>query len=548
MAEQYSQVASIIQRVKRDVRQTLYLLTLILLASAAGCGTSQHSVGNRSQALNELDRGICPPNIIDIGGSSFSSQRYGSDHTDAQLQTYRDQELRNCKQAVKDGKHSALQTLVAYWQSQGNAAQVAASYGLYVDNGRERERLAEASATLYQMYGDGKSGLSPHEELAFKYLGLAVRYGVSDYTLTYADALHARSLYKDAFAYYAEIGNGAANGSNSRYSKGQICEVNFKLGDLYFRGRGVTENWYLGYYYWRRAQAQAASPEWGSCIRDNFAYPQRYQLESERHKSAQARIQRLSSREKAEIEEALAKPAYRGLTIVSAIPFAGQHIPMAQRSEPTGPSPANAPLSDTPDWGGWTPLSGGICSMHHGGKNLPWSDVFELRSPAIWTLNSTVGRDTSLGSAVAVGKNTLITNCHMISNPANISLRQKNNRVPARLISADRGGDRCILAVDAPLPGYVLSARGHAGLRVGEDVAAIGNPKGLDTSLSRGLIAQKRQRSGRAYIQTDAALSSGSSGGGLFDSRGNLVGITTFTIADGESLNFAISAEEFCRM
>jgi S1-C subfamily serine protease len=62
------------------------------------------------------------------------------------------------------------------------------------------------------------------------------------------------------------------------------------------------------------------------------------------------------------------------------------------------------------------------------------------------------------------------------------------------------------------------------------------------------LIAQKRQRSGRAYIQTDAALSSGSSGGGLFDSRGNLVGITTFTIAEGENLNFAIAAEEFCRM
>ena len=530
------------------MRQTLYLLILLLLASAVGCGTSQQSVGNRSQALNELDRGICPPDIIDIGGSGFSSQRYGSEHTDAQLEAYRKQELRNCKQTVRGGDHSALQTLVAYWQEQGNASEVAASYVLYVDHGRERERLAEASATLYQMYNEGRPGLAANEDLAFKYLGLAVRYGVSNYTLTYADALHARSLYKDAFAYYAEIGNGAANGSNSRYSAEQICEVNFKLGDLYFRGRGVTENWYLGYYYWRRAQGQAASPEWGSCVRDNFAYPQRYQLESERYKSAQARIQRLSSREKAEIEEALTKPAYRGLSTVSAIPFTGQHIPVAQRSEPTGPNPVNAPLSDTSDWGGWTPLSGGICSMRHGTDSLPWSDVFELRSPAIWTLNSTVGQDTSLGSAVAVGKTTLITNCHMISNPTSISLRQKNNRIPARLISADRGGDRCILSVDAPLPGYVLSARGHAGLRVGEDVAAIGNPKGLDTSLSRGLIAQKRQRSGRAYIQTDAALSSGSSGGGLFDNRGNLVGITTFTIADGESLNFAIAAEEFCRM
>jgi serine protease Do len=84
-------------------------------------------------------------------------------------------------------------------------------------------------------------------------------------------------------------------------------------------------------------------------------------------------------------------------------------------------------------------------------------------------------------------------------------------------------------------------------LLVGEDVAAIGNPKGLDTSLSRGLVAQKRNKKGHGYIQTDAALSSGSSGGGLFDTAGNLVGVTTFKVASGESLNFAIAIDEFCR-
>ncbi len=530
------------------MRQTSILWLILLFSGLVACGTSPRTDSGRPHALDELEDGLCPPDIIDIGGTSFSAQRYGDDPTTEQLTAYREREISNCNRAISRGDHGALQTMVSYWQQRNNQAQVATAYQMYVDNGRDRERLAEASATLYGMYSSGAPGVPKNPDLAFKYLSLAVRYGVSHFTLTYADALHARSLYKDAFAYYSEIANGAANGSERRYTEPQVCEVNFKLGDLYFRGRGVEENWYLGYYYWRRAQAMADSPEWGSCIKDNFAYPERYQLESERHKSAQARIQRLSSREKAEVEEALGKSAYRGLDMVSAIPFTGQHIPAAQRSEPTGPSPANTPIANTADWGGWTPLSGGICSMRHGSDPLPWSDVFELRSPAIWTLNSKNGADTSLGSAVAVGQNTLITNCHMISNPSNISLRQNNNRIPAQLVSADRGGDRCILRVDAALPGYVLSARGHAGLRVGEDVAAIGNPKGLDTSLSRGLIAQKRQKSGRAYIQTDAALSSGSSGGGLFDSRGNLVGITTFTISDGESLNFAIAAEEFCRM
>jgi S1-C subfamily serine protease len=115
------------------------------------------------------------------------------------------------------------------------------------------------------------------------------------------------------------------------------------------------------------------------------------------------------------------------------------------------------------------------------------------------------------------------------------------------VVAADRDGDRCILQTSETLPTYVASAKPMRALLVGEDVAAIGNPKGLDTSLSRGLVAQKRNKNGHAYIQTDAALSSGSSGGGLFDTAGNLVGVTTFKVATGESLNFAIAIDEFCR-
>jgi serine protease Do len=115
------------------------------------------------------------------------------------------------------------------------------------------------------------------------------------------------------------------------------------------------------------------------------------------------------------------------------------------------------------------------------------------------------------------------------------------------VLAADRDGDRCTLKAAGQLPTYVTATRRQSGLLVGEDVAAIGNPKGLDTSLSRGLVAQKRNKSGHAYIQTDAAISSGSSGGGLFDTSGNLVGITTFKVSTGESLNFAIAIDEFCR-
>ncbi len=157
------------------------------------------------------------------------------------------------------------------------------------------------------------------------------------------------------------------------------------------------------------------------------------------------------------------------------------------------------------------------------------------------------GKVQSVGSAVAVSPNTLVTNCHLIHDPVGVTLLTTGKAIHAKVLAADRDGDRCILQTAESLPAYVQSARPQRELLVGEDVAAIGNPRGLDTSLSRGLVAQKRNKNGHAYIQTDAALSSGSSGGGLFDTAGNLVGVTTFKVASGESLNFAIAIDEFCR-
>lgn len=73
---------------------------------------------------------------------------------------------------------------------------------------------------------------------------------------------------------------------------------------------------------------------------------------------------------------------------------------------------------------------------------------------------------------------------------------------------------------------------------------AIGAPQGLELSLSEGLISGFRTFDGTRMIQTTAAISRGSSGGGLFDDRGNLIGITTMYMDEGQALNFAIPAEQ----
>ena len=85
-------------------------------------------------------------------------------------------------------------------------------------------------------------------------------------------------------------------------------------------------------------------------------------------------------------------------------------------------------------------------------------------------------------------------------------------------------------------------------MSVGEDVYAIGAPRGMELSLSRGIVSQLRGDYGKRaapLIQTDVAISPGSSGGGLFNGQGELIGITTFKISGGgsEGLSFALPVE-----
>ncbi|HIO52476.1 MAG TPA: trypsin-like serine protease, partial [Phycisphaerales bacterium] len=76
---------------------------------------------------------------------------------------------------------------------------------------------------------------------------------------------------------------------------------------------------------------------------------------------------------------------------------------------------------------------------------------------------------------------------------------------------------------------------------VGQTVFAIGNPLGLERSMSQGVISTKqRSLDGLTYIQTDTAINPGNSGGPLFNTQGEVVGITNMGILAAESLNFAI--------
>ena len=151
------------------------------------------------------------------------------------------------------------------------------------------------------------------------------------------------------------------------------------------------------------------------------------------------------------------------------------------------------------------------------------------------------GSEVALGSGVVVSKSHVATNCHVISGAQQIAVRQAadaharvTHRMMAKLTAQYPERDLCLLFVaglsnsPALVPVPLGSARDAS---IGDEVYAIGAVQGLDLSLSRGIVSRLRSSDGKnaaPVIQTDAAVLSGFSGGGLFDRQGKLIGIMTF--------------------
>lgn len=150
------------------------------------------------------------------------------------------------------------------------------------------------------------------------------------------------------------------------------------------------------------------------------------------------------------------------------------------------------------------------------------------------------------GSGVSVGGDKVITNCHVVlgkngtprEKSEQIVVLQGNRKIKARLLAANREYDTCLLSVSG-LSIPAASIADTSDLRVGQRVYAIGAPSGLELTLTEGLLSAFRLMGKSRVIQTSAAISPGSSGGGLFDERGDLIGITSFGLKSGASLNFA---------
>jgi S1-C subfamily serine protease len=151
-------------------------------------------------------------------------------------------------------------------------------------------------------------------------------------------------------------------------------------------------------------------------------------------------------------------------------------------------------------------------------------------------------RPAGQGTGVVIGRGEVITNCHVVHGAAALKVRGYGVAVDAAIHYRDTDRDLCQLSAPG-LQAAPVALGSVRRLEVGQRVYAIGAPQGLAKTMSEGIVSSLRPYEGSHYVQTSAPISPGSSGGGLFDARGRLIGITTMQIAEAQNLNFAVPAD-----
>jgi len=150
----------------------------------------------------------------------------------------------------------------------------------------------------------------------------------------------------------------------------------------------------------------------------------------------------------------------------------------------------------------------------------------------------------ALGSGFFSAPNEVATNFHVIDGAAKIVCRvigEQESRTVIRVISVSKSLDLALLYVAKAGP--TLPIREGNPPEIGEKVVAIGNPRGLEGTLSEGIVSGIRPIGDFAMIQITAPISPGSSGGPVFDEKGMVIGVATMTLLESQNLNFAVPAK-----
>lgn len=173
-------------------------------------------------------------------------------------------------------------------------------------------------------------------------------------------------------------------------------------------------------------------------------------------------------------------------------------------------------------------------------------EIYKALSPGVVNITNTVLQEGYWGVFPSEGTGSgsiiddhgdILTNFHVVQNATKLEVQIENDKYPATVVGTDRDNDLAVIKVDVP--------RGHrftavplgtsSGLQVGQKVLAIGNPFGLQRTLTTGIISglerplrdPTSRRTIQGAIQTDASINPGNSGGPLLNSKGEMIGINT---------------------
>jgi S1-C subfamily serine protease len=208
-----------------------------------------------------------------------------------------------------------------------------------------------------------------------------------------------------------------------------------------------------------------------------------------------------------------------GAMFVAAL--TGQHFMNAHASESKAPAEADSKITD-------------ITVASDERNNI---EVYRAMAPGVVFITAASNEGRGSGSGSIIDKQGhILTNEHVVGRAARINVSLGGDRMyRAEVVGRDTDTDLAVIKIDAPPSELTVVPFGDSDkLEVGQKVLAIGNPFGLDRTLTTGVISGLerpiRARNGRQIegaIQTDASINPGNSGGPLLDSRGRMIGVNS---------------------
>ena len=151
--------------------------------------------------------------------------------------------------------------------------------------------------------------------------------------------------------------------------------------------------------------------------------------------------------------------------------------------------------------------------------------------------------DTGVGSGFSIKENIIITNSHVVGYNKKVTVNlYDGTSIKGTVIKTDTEKDLALIEVDKTItPLSIISDN----LSIGQEVYAIGAPKDMPYTMTKGIISALDRKLGQnTYIQIDASVNSGNSGGPLVNESGGVIGIITLKASDAEGIGFAINTKD----